>query len=262
MNYLCDGKAIIKLALIPAGRLLVASVNTHRFLLATTPVDYWVAVVVVFFFLFLFFSFKEQHTPWGRRVPHLCFVFCCSITETQLKEFGSSGTEAFFFFYLRRFANICPSSHINGWSSTEVSKAKMWNGPSCPFPSHECFFVSLSLSLSPRKHTIRRTGRNLCSMLWWMSHPRSSFKISVPSMTQWLGDDENTVPISSSLWRPDNPQHGHGKLCPSAMTNPPRPSALPIALKLKLGFCFYFRLIKPNAGLVPWCSNNPNLTIN
>lgn len=40
MNYLCDGKAIIKLALIPAGRLLVASVNTHRFLLATAPVDY------------------------------------------------------------------------------------------------------------------------------------------------------------------------------------------------------------------------------
>lgn len=196
--------------------------------------------------------------------PVFCLLlFCHSNTAEGIWFIWNWSVFFFVFFTCVAFANICPSSRISGWSPAELSKAKMSNGPSCPFPSHECFFfLSLSLSLSPRKHTIRRTGRNLCSMLWWMSHPRSSFKISVPSMTQWLGDDENTVPISSSLWRPDNPQRGHGKLCPSAMTNPPRPSALPNALKLKLGFCFYFRLIKPNAGLVPWCSNNPNLTIN
>lgn len=174
MNYLCDSKAIIKLAVMPAGRLLVAFVNTSHFPLATAPVG---------------FSFSwEPHGTAARWMSSWHPAVCLRLFRrgNRLKEFVSSRTKAVSLkpatFDRRlpyttceifaRAVKISCSVLVARWGLQ--SKDVWWPQlPSSPYMSASFFFSP------PCEHTIRRTGRNLRSMLWWMSQPRSSFKISV-----------------------------------------------------------------------------------
>lgn len=172
MNYLCDSKAIIKLAVMPPGRLLVAFVNASHFLLATATVG---------------FHFSESYSTTARWMSsqrpwfvYNCFIDChdgtCwrNLFCPQLRPSRDPTLQASTDNHLQYVSHVCQSSQINCSvrSPTENYRAKVPDGCSCSLsPRVSVFFFC--------EHTIRQTECNLWSMLWWMFLPRSSFKISV-----------------------------------------------------------------------------------
>lgn len=117
-------------------------------------------------------------------------------------------------------------THQQGCLTTAVGVSPIWAS---------CFLLLLLFFFSLWAYN--QTRCNLRSMLWWMFLPRSSLKISVECVTQWLGNDENSIPISSSegltTLRMDTEKYVH-----QWWINP-------MSAALKLQFDLIFRPIKP-----------------